>query len=151
MGYYSCCALTLKNEDFNVLISKARQEEDEDAKDIITAADIFQTSDYTTLYWNWCKWYPDYPDIKFIEDFMETVPHVFHRMGESDDDYECFENCGDEWDMTESVSLLRDLSIDDAGTRIKAEGNNEWEWWEEREQREEREGDAANGHRQQAV
>jgi len=121
MGYRSEVSLTIKNEDFHTLVEKS-QKENSGAYETIKGAKIFRKERYTTLYWDWYKWYGSYPEIAFIESFMFDIPHVFHRLGEDDTDYEYSEDIGadedENYDMFECVGVLREIDVSGAGEQI---------------------------------
>jgi hypothetical protein len=61
----------------------------------------------TLYYWERVKWYPDFAEISFIEEFMWDCGHgeyLFIRIGESGDDNDCR---GEFWDNPFAMSLER--------------------------------------------
>ena len=121
MGYRSEVALTLKNDDFNALVNKAKNE-CTDTLAMLQGAELFQNDKYTTTYLDWYKWYSDYPEVIFIEAYMSEVPHLFHRLGEDIEDYEYSENIGvygdENYSMVDCVSVIRRLCVGNAGRKI---------------------------------
>jgi len=119
MGYRSDVSLTIRTSDFCTLVEKAQNE---NAYGFLKEAEIFQKEKYTTLYWNWIKWYDSYPEIRLIESFMQDIPHYFHRLGEEDCDYEYSENIGvygdEHYDMYECTGLIREIDVSGAGEQI---------------------------------
>jgi hypothetical protein len=121
MGYRSEVSLTLKNDDFNALLESARKE-DEEMFDFIVDAEIRRNEKYTTICWDWIKWYEDYPEIRFIESFKSGVNHVFHRLGEDDTDYEHTQSMDEScYDMYGCACLIRQIDVTGAGEEIKIE------------------------------
>jgi len=121
MGYTSEISLTIRNDDFQTLLNKAcEHKETTEVLDGLKRAAIYQTDKYTTLHWDWYKWYEDYPEVQFIECFKSSVPHVFHRLGESDDDYEYSEHMitnedgevvDEAFELFNVVSVIRQLDV----------------------------------------
>ena len=121
MGYRSEVTVTMYNADFINLVGRAKSES-ETAYQLLQAASIYQTDKFTTLHFDWIKWYTDYDDIKFIEGFLYDVPYVFRRVGESCDDIECFENDIADYDMLDCVYVVTGLDIENAGVPINLDG-----------------------------
>jgi len=119
MGYYSEVSLTIRNSDFCLLVEKSHSK---NAYEFLKEAEIFQTKKYTTLYWNWVKWYMHLPEIQLVEDFMQDKPHYFHRLGEDDSDYEYSENIGvygdEDYEMSDCACIIRNIDISGAGEQI---------------------------------
>ena len=123
MGYMSEISLTIRNEDFNVLVDKARQECGETFT-TLKFSEIYQNDKYTTIYLDSIRWYYDYPDVAFIESFIQTVPHEFHRLGEDCDDYDHTYKYGgnDEYsDMWKFAKVIRKIDVSEAGEKITLE------------------------------
>ena len=117
MGYRSEISLTIRNEDFIELVNRAK-EECEETLTTIKYSEIYQNEKYTTIYWGSIKWHFDYPDVAFIESFMRTIPHGFHRLGEDSDDYDHTYKYGDNdefSDMCMCASIVRRIDVNDAG------------------------------------
>ena len=65
--------------------------------------------------WEGLKWYSDYVDVSFIENFLcelEPEDYLFIRVGEADDDTEY---TGGFWENPMGMSLLRGIAFDQAG------------------------------------
>ena len=63
-------------------------------------------------YWPSLKWYFDYPDVNFVETFLEGLPeedYLFIRLGESDDDTE---TKGAFWDSPFQMSTIRAITFE---------------------------------------
>ena len=117
MGYRSEVAITLPNKNFMELLAKSKAENNY-AYELIKDGSIYQTDKFTTMCFDWIKWYEDDEDIKFIEDFIRGVPHVFSRIGEEYDDIERIENDIKDYDIYDCVNIVRNLDIGGAGEEI---------------------------------
>jgi hypothetical protein len=121
MGYNSEVSLTLKNDDFNALLESARKE-GEDVFDFIKHTEIRRNEKYTTIYWDWVKWYDSFPEVRFIETFKSGVNHVFHEIGENNTDYEQSTNMDEScYDMYGCACFIRKIDVTGAGEEIKIE------------------------------
>ena len=117
MGYCSEVALTIHNETFIELIKKAK-EENITAYELIKSGQIYQTDKFTTIYFDWTKWYDSYPEIGFIQNYIHTVPYVFKRVGEEYSDIENTENNIIDEDIYDCTSIITGLDIGSAGARV---------------------------------
>ena len=121
MGYRSDVALTIKNEEFNVLTAKAKIE-NQDAYDLIKYAEIRQNKNYTTLSWECVKWYESYDDVSYIEQFMNSgIAYSFKRVGEDYDDVETSSNfvTDNDYDIVNCSCYMRGINVDEAGEEIE--------------------------------
>ena len=134
MGYLSEVAITVPNEAFKELIEKAKAENSE-AYEFIKNGSVYQTDKYTTMHFDWVKWYDGYPEVQFVEAFIRDVPYVFKRVGEDYDDTECHEGDIEDYDIYTCVHIVRCLDVESAGELITIEGI----------------GEDGNGYRQQAI
>jgi hypothetical protein len=82
--------------------------------------ELFQMSDIkkddvsgtAAYYWSWLKWYDDYPEVAFVEGFvnaLEDDEYYFLRLGESADDVEMK---GAFWDNPFGMTLSRSIAFD---------------------------------------
>ena len=63
-------------------------------------------------YWPSLKWYFDYPEVRFVETFLDELPeedYLFIRLGESDDDTEIK---GAFWDNPFQMSTIRAITFE---------------------------------------
>jgi hypothetical protein len=63
-------------------------------------------------YWEWLKWYPEYPDVAFVESFLKSLKensYLFIRVGESEDDTEYQ---GSFWENPLGMCLVRGIVFD---------------------------------------
>ena len=104
MGYRSDVAIVMKEKDFLTMLEEVKQAEIKWLNDWILSAYNHpevknkpfcelnpQADDYqwVALYWEWVKWYEDYQEVAFIENFLQKInQYDFVRIGEDDDDTE---------------------------------------------------------------
>lgn len=98
MGYRSNVALALTKEavqKLNVAITKADDEKSNAASQLLANPDKHLCdADTGAELWSWnaVKWYADYPDVAFVENFMAHIAgnenYHFIRIGEDWDDSE---------------------------------------------------------------
>jgi len=117
MGYRSEVAIVIENEAFEELLKKAKAENN-DAYDLIKNGSVYQTKKFTTLYFEWVKWYEDYEDVQLIESFIREIPHVFKRIGEDYDDIESLEGDVTDYGIYDCVQIVRSLDFEGAGEKI---------------------------------
>lgn len=92
MSYRSTVALEVATEK-NVKLLKLFFEKFPDNIDFLEEH-VARVSDDATLYlwlWPWAKWSDEYPEIRFIQEFLDTLNYEdfsFVRVGEYPDDYE---------------------------------------------------------------
>ena len=114
MGYRSDVALVLRNEEWERFEGLVKSEPDDENRaellDYIKAAEITQGEKYTVAVWDYVKWYAN-AMVEFVERFTSNTPHIIHRLGEDNNDYEYKESVGDDWEMHDCVSLVRHLEI----------------------------------------
>lgn len=111
MGYRSDVAIAMKKSDYDVMLQRAKEleENSEDVCDFIEEGykqaipnDKHQPEnpdDFVYLFWEWVKWYtrdPEYfPEVTFIDDFLSEIDEYdFVRIGEEEDDTETIYNSG---------------------------------------------------------
>jgi hypothetical protein len=71
-----------------------------------------EESGAVAYYWEWLKWYQDYPDVAFVESLLESLEdddYLFIRVGESDDDTE---GQGEFWENPLGMCLVRGIAFD---------------------------------------
>lgn len=99
MGYRSEVAIRCQDKAYK-MFEKAWGE--------FTPDKIFHQKDDHLIYWDWVKWYEDYPDVSAIENVMSKLNELdndeaiekkmgyrFMRLGENDADIETKENTYD--------------------------------------------------------
>lgn len=121
MGYYSEVALCLRTQAKKLLDEKLEEisENAKLAKELIEAADLkleAEDGEDSSFLWKWSgvKWDEDYyGDVKFIMDFVDTLPtkdYKIIRVGEDYDDP--VEDWGDFYDNPFLLSVSRSIFID---------------------------------------
>lgn len=91
MGYRSDVAIVLWKPDFDELVEKAKECNFPDFGWLQSMFDTAQTmttpdEQYVMIYQDWVKWYSDYPEVRFIENFIANKRHSFIRLGEDHED-----------------------------------------------------------------
>lgn len=108
MGYYSDVAIALKKSDWQKMQKQAETKTEVFG---FPFADLWQEiqerkDGIVILRFNG-KWYPDFPEIQFVESFLEIVEHEFIRVGEEAEDIETYNSFVDGrcyfWTKTEIV------------------------------------------------
>jgi hypothetical protein len=85
MGYRSKVRICSKKENIERLEKELRE------KDLFISFDFEQLNEDGTkiIGWDWVKWYPEYDDVSFIEDFIYNLDDCeFVRIGEETGDIE---------------------------------------------------------------
>lgn len=123
MGYYSDAALAVRKRDFDRMLIRAKQEPDPDEllrfltrnADHYAGGDPDDPESPVVLYWSFIKWYEEFPDIRYVEDWMagkygDGFGFAFIRIGEGDDDVE--ERYGDSSeDLCGYISVTREIQF----------------------------------------
>ena len=111
MGYRSDVSLTLGKENMAELIR--RMKADDGAPEFLKCAKhLDHKNGYESLYWEWVKWYDDYPEVSMVLDFISEVEEKgedisLKRIGEENDDIE--QMWSGDWDVCEQVEVVREL------------------------------------------
>ena len=116
MGYRSEVTLTMYEKDYEELLRQAIKERNNDVVDFIKYAGLYRKADVITIHWDWVKWYEEYPDIKFIMDFIMSndIHYSFKRVGEEAGDIE--ETGYDEgYDLTSATYVSCYIDLNDVG------------------------------------
>lgn len=117
MGYYSDVVLVLSKKAAQVLrerIEKAEAEAEEgaDCDWQVDFTDKYLKTDGAELYyWESIKWYTAFPEVKWLEDFIDSLDgtdFLFIRIGES---YEDIEHDGMFWDNPFTVNIARKITF----------------------------------------
>lgn len=114
MGYRSDVVLALTNKNLKKFFD---QNDDKVLTTLFDGVERHEKDDWTLFYWPSVKWYPDYADVKAVEDFVnqledsdqeeEREGFSYHIMGEDIDDY----NSKGTWDTPFEISLNRSLDF----------------------------------------
>lgn len=116
MGYRSEVTLTMYEKDYKELLRQAIKERNNDVVDLIKYAGLYRKNDVITMHWDWVKWYEEYPDIKFVMDFilLNDVHYSFKRVGEETGDIEEL-SYDDEHDLTGATYVSCYIDLNDVG------------------------------------
>ena len=71
-----------------------------------------KNSEDEVYYWEWLKWYSDFPDVSFIERLMadlEVEDYLFFRVGEEIGDIEIK---GEFWDNPFEFNILQTITLE---------------------------------------
>ena len=126
MGYRSEVSITIQNADFDRLVSEAKRQSKE-AVEYLKCAEFFRNDLFTTICFDWIKWYEGEESINFIESFICDIPHVFYRIGEDNDDNDFSSSLNglDIYAIYNCVQFIRKLDVSGAGERIEVDLNND--------------------------
>lgn len=101
MGYYSDTTIVMTKElaaAFEDAVDHCPAEDKPVVEEFVRAMAEIRTSGNGDRVYSWTdvKWYPSYPEISFIETFLDNADwdYKFMRLGEDDDDVEvrgCYE------------------------------------------------------------
>jgi hypothetical protein len=123
MGYHSevglCLAAQAQAKLESCLLNLANSEdayslEEETAiREFFNVAEIRkdEVSGVTAYYWPRSKWYSDYPEMRFIENFLnplDAMEYYFLRLGDDEDDTEVL---GGFWENPLKMALHRSISF----------------------------------------
>lgn len=117
MGYRSEVALCLNENGKNalkVMLKKANKKTQKIVRKFLAQSDkhlVDSESSCELWFWDWIKWYPDYPEIKFMENLlmeMNMENFLFMRIGEDSDDSEIQ---GVYWDNPFGMYLSRSIEF----------------------------------------
>jgi hypothetical protein len=117
MGYRSDVGLCLNAESKTRLDASLNSMEESSMKNVTAFFGYAERKEDTAssaiaYLWRDYKWYPDYPGVAFLENFLTGIDddgYLFIRIGESDDDTEtggCF------WENPFGMCLVRDIVFD---------------------------------------
>jgi len=115
VGYRSDVALELTEAGEAFLqkrLQEAPAEVAEEVRTTLSYASTYEDSGVTLRYWEWIKWYEDYPDIAFIEATLNAMPaedYKFIRLGEDYDDPTEIRGCS--WESPFDLSVVRSITF----------------------------------------
>ena len=107
MGYRSEIVITLSKEAKKILEEKLDNLPDEEAENIesmLSSSDthFIHESGAELYHWTWIKWYNSYPEVAFIEDFLNSLDDEGHN-----EDY-CFLRIGEDLGDIEQQGFFYD-------------------------------------------
>ena len=120
MGYRSEVAIAMKKSDFEELEARVKIDNREEVANLLEANDNFvDRGDIIIIRWDWVKWYEEYTDVRYIEDYLcelneQGHPYSFVRVGESYDDIDeriSFGEDGNDYSC-DVVHFFRGIDID---------------------------------------
>lgn len=97
MSYRSDVSLTMLREDCKRMLARAKRLEDKSPLNFLRRAELAASNDGSiiTLYWDSVKWYTNFDDVRFIDEFIhekdengKEIPYKMIRIGEVYDDIE---------------------------------------------------------------
>lgn len=91
MGYRSEVGIALYTKDYKTMIKRAKElKKNKEPYELIKNADKYSADNgkITMLYFSDVKWYTDFKEVQWIENFIKKVQSVFIRIGEELDDNE---------------------------------------------------------------
>ena len=114
MGYRSDVAIALYKKDYDKLINRVKMNKNQDLHNLINNASLFESKggNVKILTWDWTKWYNEFEEIQWIENFINNCNSAFVRIGEDFEDIEeqGFGEFG--YDLMEYAYCSRNLEID---------------------------------------
>lgn len=107
MGYRSEVKIAMKKGDYEELKARLDYYANKEEISYILQSGVCKvkkkSNGVVVLYWDWIKWYPEYEEIQFIENYLAELseqgkPYKFVRVGEDPDDVEVSESWGEDED-----------------------------------------------------
>lgn len=118
MGYRSEVGIALYTKDYKTMLKRVKElKKNKESYELIKNADRYNADNgkITILYFSDVKWYADFKEVQWIENFIKKVQSVFIRIGEElDDNEETVYNEG--YDLLEYCFLTR--MVDISGDKI---------------------------------
>lgn len=113
MGYRSEVGIALYTKDYKTMLKRVKElKKNKESYELIKNADRYSADNgkITILYFSDVKWYADFKEVQWIENFIKKVQSVFIRIGEElDDNEETVYNEG--YDLLEYCFLTRIVDI----------------------------------------
>ena len=122
MGYYSEVSLTIYENDYKKLLLAAKLRTDINIKNLlIKYSETKRTNNIITILWHSIKWYPYFPEVEFIENYLRSgIEYCFRKVGEDVGDIETRYN-NDDWSLCEKTDIITEILSYDAGDDINTE------------------------------
>ena len=118
MGYRSEVGIALYTKDYKTMLKRVKElKKNKEPYELIKNADKYSADNgkITILYFSDVKWYTDFKEVQWVENFIKKVQSVFIRIGEElDDNEETVYNEG--YDLLEYCFLTR--MVDISGDKI---------------------------------
>lgn len=113
MGYRSEVGIALYTKDYKTMLKRVKElKKNKESYELIKNANRYSADNgkITILYFSDVKWYADFKEVQWIENFIKKVQSVFIRIGEElDDNEETVYNEG--YDLLEYCFLTRIVDI----------------------------------------
>ena len=91
MGYRSEVGIALYTKDYKTMLKRVKElKKNKEPYELIKNADKYSADNgkITILYFSDVKWYTDFKEVQWVENFIKKVQSVFIRIGEELDDNE---------------------------------------------------------------
>lgn len=109
MGYYSEVKIAMRESDYIELLNRINYYTNKDmlsifVKDICSTKTVINNGQKVViLYWDWVKWYPEFKEVQYIEEYLTELndqckPYKFVRIGEGSSDIEVLDSWGEDGD-----------------------------------------------------
>ena len=120
MGYRSEVAIAMKKSDYEELEARVKMTNKEEVINLLEARDKFiDKGDVIIIGWDWVKWYAEYEDVLYIQDYLcelneQGHPYSFVRVGESYDDIDEWQSFGEDGNdySCDIIHFFRGIDID---------------------------------------
>lgn len=119
MGYRSDVGIAMYTKDYNTMIRRAKALKNQDILMFINSADLYKGTTYeekpnageiTILRWNCVKWYKEFKDVKWIENFIIKIDSAIVVVGEDlDDNREMY--YGEGWNFMNYMYINRSIEL----------------------------------------
>ena len=123
MGYRSDVKIAMLKEDFDEMIARGEYTKhnyilDRDAMDYYKELDRGDNVVVVVCGWDGIKWYPEYTDISYVEDYLAEIeekgkPYTFMRIGEDYEDIEIDRSWGESGcdESCDVIGIYREIEV----------------------------------------
>jgi len=120
MGYRSDVAIAMYAKDYNTMVRRAQALKNKEIYKFIYNADLYGVIEYDKgfnaakvriLKWDCTKWYSDYKEIQWIENFIQKIDSAIVVVGEELDDNKVM-SYGEGWKLLNYVYINRSIEIE---------------------------------------
>ena len=123
MGYRSDVGIAMYTKDYKTMIRRAEALKNKEIYEFINSADLygvvtgddlcekgFNTNKITILRWDCTKWYSDFKEVKWIENFIKKIDSAIVAIGEDlDDNREMY--YGEGWNFMNYIYINRAIEL----------------------------------------
>ena len=120
MGYRSDVGIALYTKDFKTMVKRAKALKNQDPYKLLNYANKYlaDSGKVTILHFIDVKWYNEYKDVGWIENFIDKVNAVLVRTGENMNDNEeiCFNEGCELFEycyLERSIGIIKDKQIEE--------------------------------------